>query len=502
MSTVIRSPSLGRNIVSLNVVHHIALTYDGLTIRLFLDGDLEVKTTAGGAVTQGTFEEVSIGPEVYVWPNGPAVLNSPAGFIDSIRISDIARYNKDAGFGFPRGKFASDSDTLALLNFDNIQGPWVVGNSGAGDIWFPVINADDLQLTGVVLRDLVLSRSAGVSGDGLFGFSTIDSQFINITSSQGNWDGMEFTGSCYRDHFVDFLLYGTYCDFCGGGNSGLNQFDGGEVNGGVVLMGLYGWAAVIHTLYGALESSNQFGLVYTSAGGVGGGLFATGFACDAELHPPNLVSCFDYAGSPNDVMVLTASALNGIDSNPSMRVNGGGSITLIEPSFWNSPLTPGVTPDPPAMIHVVSPPSKPITVVNPVIVPPTVSLVDNNAPVDQIGPGVTNSCADTGDTGRQYGNCLEYMHHRQSSRNLHGQLCGSGHRLHGIQRNPLRHWDGQRQILMGAVLIRLRVVPITHNGGCLHYTFDESPTSCASSYNLPMNIVRRVGAALGLAKCR
>ncbi len=382
-------PLIGSTIVSLNTVHHIGLTYDGSTIRLFLDGMPEGSATASGKINQGTFEEVSIGPDINLWPNGTLYHWSQPGFIDSVRISDVPRYVADFRKNLPKSKFSSDNSTLALLNFDNIQGPWVVGNSRSGDIWFPVINVDDLQIGGVVLRDLVLGRSGGVSGDGLFGFSTIDSQFVNITSSQGNWDGMEFTGSCYRNHFTDLFLYGTYCDFCGGGNSGVNQFDGGQFDGGLVLMGLYGWQAVIHDLYGQMEGSDQFGLVYTSGGGFGGGLLATGYACDTEGSPPGFVSCFDYAGEASDVVVLTAPYLTSPGTNPPMRINGGGSLILIGPDFF--------APAAPEMIHVAKAPSRPIAVVSPAFYPGTASvLVDNNAPLNQIDSGITNSCAGTG----------------------------------------------------------------------------------------------------------
>jgi hypothetical protein len=390
-------PLIGTRVLAVNAVHHVALTYDGSMIRLFLDGVLQASTAASGAITQGTFEEVSVGPMVGVWPNGTLVQDSPPGYIDSIQLSGTSRYSSDFSSPdkLPKSKFSADENTLALLNFDNIQGPWVVGKTKSNaNIWFPSMNLDDLQLTGVMLRDLVLSRTEEGTGDGLFGFSTIDSSFVNVVSSQGNWDGMEFTGSCYRNHFTDIFLYGTYCDFCGGGNSGVNQFDGGQLDGGVVLMGLYGWQAVIHNLYGGMESSNQFGLVYTSGGGFGGGLLATGYACDSEATPPNFVSCFDYGGAPTDAVVLTAPYLTSPtgNSNPPIRIRGNGSFTLIAPDFLANAAA--------EMIDVIPVPgtvSRPLTVISPVFSTGTAPvLVDNHAHVDQLGQGVTNSCAGAG----------------------------------------------------------------------------------------------------------
>src|SRR6185437_803735 len=62
-SYVLNGPAL-----SLNAVHHVALTYDGTsTIALFLDGMAKATattTTSKGTLSQQFHENVSVGPEI------------------------------------------------------------------------------------------------------------------------------------------------------------------------------------------------------------------------------------------------------------------------------------------------------------------------------------------------------------------------------------------------------------------------------------------------------
>jgi hypothetical protein len=97
-------------------VHHIALTYDGSTLRLFLDGTIVASTSASGNFSVPPFESFMIGddsPQNYLGQNaGVSVL---PGFLDSVRISNTARYTSN--FTPPTAKFSTDSNTILLLNF-------------------------------------------------------------------------------------------------------------------------------------------------------------------------------------------------------------------------------------------------------------------------------------------------------------------------------------------------------------------------------------------------
>ena len=100
-----------------DTVHHVALTYDGTTIRLFVDGVLVQSAVAAGTISQGSFDNGSIGAYRQIFPNGGIWTEGITGFMDSIRISNTVRYT--APFTPPTAKLANDANTLFLENFDN-----------------------------------------------------------------------------------------------------------------------------------------------------------------------------------------------------------------------------------------------------------------------------------------------------------------------------------------------------------------------------------------------
>jgi hypothetical protein len=111
--------------LTINRIHHVALTYDGSTLRLFIDGKQIGSAAASGNWTIPPYESIvvaSYGPAVY--PNGHPTTPVLAAFYDSIRFSKIARYTSN--FAKPRAKFEPDTNTLFLMNFPT--------NSPAGTI--------------------------------------------------------------------------------------------------------------------------------------------------------------------------------------------------------------------------------------------------------------------------------------------------------------------------------------------------------------------------------
>lgn len=115
--------------------HHLAGTYDGTTVRLFVDGVLVASQAGSGTIVQGFAENVILGrnfedpteqlPDVSFF--------GPNGTVDSVRISSTARYT--TGFTKPTAKFAADGQTLALLNFDQQIGPSTRVQTKQGDAW-------------------------------------------------------------------------------------------------------------------------------------------------------------------------------------------------------------------------------------------------------------------------------------------------------------------------------------------------------------------------------
>ncbi|MDR3392193.1 MAG: LamG domain-containing protein [Sulfuriferula sp.] len=95
-----------------NTWQHIALTKQGSTISLWVNG-----AAAGSATSTGTFGNVASALQIGTWNNNTDLLN---GFMDEFRISNIARYS--APFTPPAAAFTPDANTVSLLHFDSLSG--------------------------------------------------------------------------------------------------------------------------------------------------------------------------------------------------------------------------------------------------------------------------------------------------------------------------------------------------------------------------------------------
>ena len=109
----------------INKVHHFAMTYDGSTMRFFIDGNLASSGAASGNLTIPSFTSITMGwanvngqfggQGCSVYPGQSCGLNFTPFFLDSLRISNTARYTST--FTPPTSKLISDNNTVFLENF-------------------------------------------------------------------------------------------------------------------------------------------------------------------------------------------------------------------------------------------------------------------------------------------------------------------------------------------------------------------------------------------------
>lgn len=91
----------GTTVVAINTWHYIAMTYDGTTIRVFMDGVLEGSAVDNTAGWQNTGQPVRIGQTLV--PGYESSRQGLQGYIDELRITRACRYT--TSFVPPSGPF-------------------------------------------------------------------------------------------------------------------------------------------------------------------------------------------------------------------------------------------------------------------------------------------------------------------------------------------------------------------------------------------------------------
>lgn len=254
----------GTTIVSTATVYHVAMTYDGSNVRLFVNGHLEATTAATGTVTQRATEDVKLGSPTLLWPDVPDFETAASGAVDSVRLSNNARYT--SGFTAPTAKFTSESNTLVLMNFDEQTGQLTkaysanqVGylamrrNSGASFI--TKVNIRNLQINGKIEASGIFAFSANTCN-----FEDLDIEFTRI--------GLYQYSSSFLNHITNYRgLAGPHTRFmlAHGLSSGLNYYEHLDITGGIVpFVGTTG-SLVVSNAYLSLDDRSIYGAFFRAA---------------------------------------------------------------------------------------------------------------------------------------------------------------------------------------------------------------------------------------------
>lgn len=206
--------------------HHIAGTYDGTTLRVFLDGTLVGSGVFAGTITQLRGRQgVVIGAPLTLLPDGGPANAGPHGTVDSVRIRNVVGYTTN--FTPPTAKHTPDANTLALANWDTQRGPMskiYIGASGTG--WM----VQGLRANSPT--DLYGFRASGLqlSGAGLIGIQLLqNTQFFSVDHCQflDLWNGIYSIGGNAFQFAINtsqfFPLNGGTCSqFAIAGNPNFN----------------------------------------------------------------------------------------------------------------------------------------------------------------------------------------------------------------------------------------------------------------------------------------
>ncbi len=355
--------------LSSNTVYHVAMSWDGSTIRIFINGTQVASRSAGGTIQQAITEDVTVGPSIYDWPDGTMLGNAIHGYVDSIRLSKTARYT--ATFTAPTAKLTLDSNTLGLLNFDQVQGPMVGMYTGNGLAWIPVrrtnepngtseISNSAAVLNNLVLRDFGINAPYGQSG--IFATVTLNSVFDRLWIS-GTRNGLYLWNNCYQNssHNLAINTSGTSTlgriGLANVGQSGVNQFHHLRVNGGPYPLVDYEGSMLLDMLDVAQQSNTVYGAFFKAAGD--STITLNSPIIDVEAGGTTWLGALVFSGVGS--AVANGGEIDSTNSAPAVVVDGGGGLSL----FGNRMSLNG---SPPAAIHVVNPPSQKIAVVEPVTI--------------------------------------------------------------------------------------------------------------------------------------
>jgi hypothetical protein len=113
-----------KGLVSLGTWHHIAFVCNGSEQRLYLDG-LRIQSAPALSPIGNAPGQAFLG---YA-PRDGSDFPSFVGFLDSIRVSKVARYS-GLSFTPPAGDLTSDPDTLLLYNFNDAPDSTTVRDEG------------------------------------------------------------------------------------------------------------------------------------------------------------------------------------------------------------------------------------------------------------------------------------------------------------------------------------------------------------------------------------
>lgn len=235
--------------LSTSTYYHIAVDFDGSTLRMFVNGSMTGSAAAAGAIVQKSYETAYLGACSMRWPYSNArTLDQLACVVDSVRVSS-SRYT--SGFTPPaQGKLALDASTKYLCNFDETHlGFTKAYVSGGGAVWhLPIRPVQEAQeLTFPEVRDIQIQASyagaihayrcqQGAVRDiavttGRYGVLFRDNCYLAdassiyyVASQNGAWWGMVNGWACGPNKLTDLNFSGSAYGLINSGTCSLDTY--------------------------------------------------------------------------------------------------------------------------------------------------------------------------------------------------------------------------------------------------------------------------------------
>ena len=210
----------GGNITA-GTTYEFEWSYDGSNLRVFYGIPGSTTTLAGTVAATGTI--VQAPSEVFSLGDGGSGLlmtgenlqttNHWIGSLDSIRLSTIARHT--ATYTAPTSKFASDGNTLLLLNNENqkdifVQASYVAGLGAVGTsappVWLPLISNN---LTGGNTHAGFYNISMYGGSYSVFGIGVLYTTLDHVNAGGAGHYGVRFFNNSYGTRIEHLTVVAT-----------------------------------------------------------------------------------------------------------------------------------------------------------------------------------------------------------------------------------------------------------------------------------------------------
>ena len=202
----------GSTTISNDVWVHVAITFDGSTVYIWVNGLLDTSLSLSGSIN--TFDD-----KFYIGQSGLSNPSYFVGLIDEIRISNIVRYTSN--FTPQLSRFLSDANTVVLYNLNEGSGTQIIdasSNNKNGTTFGSIVWSSDVpfaeSVTGAFV-DITIRNSLSDSTLGIaITFEAFDASEISLgtdlvifgdTKSNGKLIGrMEFP-TINDDDLIDHI---------------------------------------------------------------------------------------------------------------------------------------------------------------------------------------------------------------------------------------------------------------------------------------------------------
>ena len=339
--------------VSVGTLQYLAGTYDGSTCRLYVcvpgQSNCAVTLSASqtGNLVQDPTEDVTIGPAMgNGWPNGGSLRGAIKGIVDSVRVSNTARYTGTIAT-VPNAKFSSDSNTLILTNGETApsSAPFIKAYDGvtfSGQVgygWLYEYNSNNGALTNQSFNDIenIQISPSGHDVSGLVLNNTHEATLHNIQCGvfgATNCEiGFELWNLAYNNWGLSNLYYvgvpGRYGIAASNANS--NGFHDTQMTNAYACEAVNGNTLLENDLCTvSAGASGYYGTAINS--GIGGAVTEIGAQDDVEG-----TQTFTHLYETGNDVIYDGSggAIAGADGAPAVLLDGGAKATLSGDQIYN-----------------------------------------------------------------------------------------------------------------------------------------------------------------------